>query len=245
MIPRTSENDLFLSSTSASPVMSSESETPKITLHWLEKSRSQRILWLLEELKVPYDIKTYKRDSKTGIAAPELKVIHLSANPPSSPLGLCYCRVGLGCRVPNLALWSLFDPTKWKPGCEERSAARRRIHALPLLHALLRGSLMSLLVVLMLSNNIKTAPVPFFIRPLPRRSQGKSINHTSIPILSPISTFSRSNCHPSQWRTVSLRRKITGADMMMSFPVIVVTSELGDRGMNKETYPKLFAYASC
>ena len=47
-----------------------------LTLHHLETSRSQRILWLLEELQVPYEIKRYQRDKKTKLAPPELKAIH-------------------------------------------------------------------------------------------------------------------------------------------------------------------------
>lgn len=47
----------------------------KIILHWLEKSRAQRILFLLEELSVPYQIKTYKR-TKDGLGPPELKQVH-------------------------------------------------------------------------------------------------------------------------------------------------------------------------
>ncbi|KAB0569756.1 glutathione S-transferase [Pseudomonas palleroniana] len=47
-----------------------------ITVHHLNNSRSQRILWLLEELGLPYEIKRYQRDSKTNLAPPELKAIH-------------------------------------------------------------------------------------------------------------------------------------------------------------------------
>ena len=47
-----------------------------ITIHHLNNSRSQRILWLLEELEVPYDIKFYQRDSVTNLAPPELKAVH-------------------------------------------------------------------------------------------------------------------------------------------------------------------------
>jgi glutathione S-transferase len=47
----------------------------KITLHWLEVSRSHRILWLLEELQIPYELKTYKR-GKDKLADPKLKEIH-------------------------------------------------------------------------------------------------------------------------------------------------------------------------
>lgn len=46
-----------------------------ITVHHLNDSRSQRILWLLEELGLPYEIKSYQRDPKTRLAPPELKAI--------------------------------------------------------------------------------------------------------------------------------------------------------------------------
>jgi glutathione S-transferase len=47
-----------------------------LTLHHLNDSRSQRILWLLEELGTPYEIKRYQRDPKTRLAPPELKAVH-------------------------------------------------------------------------------------------------------------------------------------------------------------------------
>jgi glutathione S-transferase len=47
-----------------------------ITVHHLNESRSQRILWLLEELGTPYEIKFYKRDATTNLAPPELKAVH-------------------------------------------------------------------------------------------------------------------------------------------------------------------------
>lgn len=47
-----------------------------IIVHHLNNSRSQRILWLLEELALPYDIKHYQRDAKTNLAPPELKAIN-------------------------------------------------------------------------------------------------------------------------------------------------------------------------
>ena len=47
-----------------------------ITVHHLENSRSQRILWMLEELGLDYDIKRYERDPKTMLAPPELKRVH-------------------------------------------------------------------------------------------------------------------------------------------------------------------------
>ena len=47
-----------------------------IIVHHLEKSRSQRVLWLLEELELPYRIVRYARDPKTMMAPPELRQIH-------------------------------------------------------------------------------------------------------------------------------------------------------------------------
>ena len=47
-----------------------------IVVHHLNDSRSQRILWLMEELGVPYDIEFYQRDAQTRLAPPELKAIH-------------------------------------------------------------------------------------------------------------------------------------------------------------------------
>ncbi|WP_293880572.1 glutathione S-transferase [Sphingomonas sp.] len=47
-----------------------------LTVHHLNESRSQRILWLLEELGLPYDIKFYERDATTRLAPPALKAVH-------------------------------------------------------------------------------------------------------------------------------------------------------------------------
>jgi len=47
-----------------------------LTLHHLNDSRSQRILWLFEELGVPYEVRKYQRDEQTRLAPPELKAVH-------------------------------------------------------------------------------------------------------------------------------------------------------------------------
>lgn len=47
-----------------------------IIVHHLENSRSQRVLWMLEELELPYDVRRYERDRKTMLAPPELRQIH-------------------------------------------------------------------------------------------------------------------------------------------------------------------------
>lgn len=47
-----------------------------VTVHHLENSRSQRVLWLLEELEIPYEVRRYARDRKTMLAPPELRSVH-------------------------------------------------------------------------------------------------------------------------------------------------------------------------
>lgn len=47
-----------------------------LVVHHLENSRSQRVLWLLEELGVPYEVKRYERDKKTNLAPPALMKVH-------------------------------------------------------------------------------------------------------------------------------------------------------------------------
>lgn len=47
-----------------------------LTLHHLNDSRSQRILWLLEELGAPYELRRYQRDAQTRLAPPELQAVH-------------------------------------------------------------------------------------------------------------------------------------------------------------------------
>lgn len=47
-----------------------------LIVHHLNNSRSQRVLWLLEELALPHEIRAYRRDSETSLAPPELKAVH-------------------------------------------------------------------------------------------------------------------------------------------------------------------------
>lgn len=47
-----------------------------LTVHHLGKSQSERIVWLCEELEIPYDLKVYTRDVRTMLAPPEYKALH-------------------------------------------------------------------------------------------------------------------------------------------------------------------------
>jgi glutathione S-transferase len=67
-----------------------------ILVHHLENSRSQRVLWLLEELGVPYEVKRYERDKQTMLAPPELKAVHpLGKSPVITDDGQTLAETGL------------------------------------------------------------------------------------------------------------------------------------------------------
>ncbi|WBO24170.1 glutathione S-transferase family protein [Sphingomonas abietis] len=66
-----------------------------IVVHHLENSRSQRILWLLEELGLPYEIRHYRRDPKTMLAPPELRKVHpLGKSPVIEDEGIVLAETG-------------------------------------------------------------------------------------------------------------------------------------------------------
>jgi glutathione S-transferase len=66
-----------------------------ITVHHLENSRSQRILWLLEELTLPYEVKRYERHPRTMLAPPELERVHpLGKSPTIEDNGLVLIETG-------------------------------------------------------------------------------------------------------------------------------------------------------
>lgn len=66
-----------------------------IKLHYLNRSRAKRILWLLEEIGQPYETVLYQRDAKTSLAPPELKLVHpLGKSPVIEIDGICLAESG-------------------------------------------------------------------------------------------------------------------------------------------------------
>ena len=81
-----------------------------ITVHHLNNSRSQRILWLLEELGADYEIVSYQRDSETNLAPPELKQAHpLGKSPLIEDGGTCVAESGA---IIQLSLIHISEPTR-------------------------------------------------------------------------------------------------------------------------------------
>ncbi|KAK9476631.1 glutathione S-transferase [Lipomyces japonicus] len=129
-----------------------------ITLHWLEKSRSHRILWLLEELQIPYDLKTYKRDSKTFLADPALTKVHpLGKSPVIEDNGKVIAESGLIVEY----LIDKYGPFLQPDSDDNKLKVKYFLHYA-------EGSLQPVVFLLYLSQRVRSAPMPFFIRPIAR-----------------------------------------------------------------------------
>jgi glutathione S-transferase len=131
-----------------------------ITVHHLENSRSQRIVWLLEELGIDYEIKRYGRDKHTGLAPPELLEVH--------PLGKAPVIVDGDRTVAESGaiieyLMYEYDDGRLRPqeGTEERLAYNYWLHYA-------EGSFAPLMILSLVLSRIEEAPMPFFLRPVAR-----------------------------------------------------------------------------
>lgn len=142
-----------------------------ITLHHLNNSRSQRILWMLEELGVPYQIKRYQRDPKTMLAPPELRAIHpLGKSPVITDAELTLAESGA--IIEYLA--DRYGDGRLIPahGTPQRLRCNYWLHYA-------EGSAMPPLLLKLVLNRVRTAPAPFFVKPIAKRIANK-VDHSFI-----------------------------------------------------------------
>src|SRR5690606_30679306 len=140
---------------------------PMITVHHLETARSQRVLWLLEELGVPYDLKVYKRNRVTRLPPPELKAVHpLGKSPVITDGGqaIAESAVILEHLVDQYGAQAQGDLAHLQPakGTPEHAQSRFWMHCA-------EGSLMTWLVMKLIFVTIPTQPMPVFVRPIARK----------------------------------------------------------------------------
>ncbi len=132
-----------------------------LTVHHLNNSRSQRVLWLLEELDVPYEIVRYARDPKTMLAPAELRAIHpLGKSPVVTDDGRTFAESGaiIEYLVERYGNGRLAPP----PGSPERHDYTYWLHYA-------EGSAMPPLLLKLVALRIAHAPMPFFARPIARK----------------------------------------------------------------------------
>jgi glutathione S-transferase len=198
-----------------------------ITVHHLNNSRSQRILWLLEELGLPYEIKRYTRDPETKLAPPELRAVHpLGKSPVITDEGNTVAESGavISYLLGRYGNGRLIPPQ----GTPESLAYTYWLH-------FAEGSAMPPLLMKLVFDKIETAPMPFFVKPI-ARAISKNVNSVLItPNLERNLAFMESTLTQSEWFAGA---EFTAADIQMSFPV---EASRGRGGLNASR-PRLMRF---
>ena len=179
-----------------------------LTLHHLNNSRSQRVLWLLEELGIPYQLVRYQRDPKTMLAPPALAAVH--------PLGKSPLIVADGHVIAESAVIIEYLIDRYGAGRfgPAPGTDARRDQSYWLYYA--EGSLMPLLLLKLVFARVASAPAPFFIKPLVKGIARKAQASFGEPQLYRQLDYVNDHLKDRQW---FLGDTLSGADFQMSFPL--------------------------
>ncbi len=179
-----------------------------LIVHHLENSRSHRILWLLEELGVDYDIKHYQRDKTTSLAPPELLAVHpLGKSPVISDGDVTVAESGLIVEY----LIEKYGNGRLMPAAGTPAHLQFRYW----LHYA-EGTFMPLMIVALVLNRIETAPVPFFLKPITKQIAAKAMAGYAGPNIRLNLNYLEATLQQSRWFCGD---EMTGADILMSFPI--------------------------
>jgi glutathione S-transferase len=196
-----------------------------IVVHHLNNSRSQRILWLLEELGLDYEIRKYQRDPKTMLAPPELRAVHPLGKSPVISEGDTVVAES-GAIVEHLtARANALAPA---PGSPER------LHYTHFLHYA-EGSLMPPLLLKLVFDRVENSPAPFFVRPIARAIANKVKGSFVLPQIRTHLDFLEGELGKRTWFAGSA---FSAADIQMSFPLEAAAARGGLDGR----YPNLVAF---
>ena len=198
-----------------------------IVVHHLNNSRSQRVLWLLEELGLAYDIKRYERDKTTMLAPPELRQIHpLGKSPVLTDGDLTLAesgaiieylveRYGDGCLAPAKELPAYLRYRYWLHYAE--------------------GSLMSPLLLKLVFDKMETSPMPFFVKPIAKAIAGQVKSSFIMPQLDVHLDYLEAELGKAEW---FVGDEFTAADVQLSFPIEAAAA----RGGLTASRPRLMRY---
>jgi len=187
-----------------------------LIVHHLNESRSQRLLWLLEELGLSYQIKRYQRDPETMLAPESLRAVHpLGKSPVLSDGELVLAESGaiMEYVIERYGNGRLIPPL----GSNEHLRYRYWLHYA-------EGSLMPPLLLKLVFDRLERAPAPFFIKPVVRGIAAKVRSAFIDPQLTLHLDYIESELGKSTWFAGS---ELTGADIQMSFPLEAARSRAG------------------
>ena len=190
-----------------------------LIVHHLNNSRSQRVLWLLEELGVPYEIKHYERDPKTMLAPPELRAIH--------PLGKSPVIVDDGQTIAESGAIIEYLVDKYGQGRFAPAAGTpERLRYTYWMHYA-EGSAMPPLLLKLVALRIAGAPMPFFAKPIARKIAATLQSSFIDPQLKLHLGYINKELSATGW---FVGTDFTAADVQMSFPLEAATARGGMEG---------------
>ncbi len=187
-----------------------------ITVHHLNNSRSQRVLWLLEELEVPYEIRKYERDSETMLAPPSLLQVHPLGKSPvitDGELTLAESGAIIEYLVDRYGGGRLIPA----PGTPERLRYTYWLH-------FAEGSAMPPLLLKLIFDRMPKARMPFFVKPIARGLSSKVLATIVEPNLKRQLDFMEAELGKSEWFPGP---DFSAADIQMSFPIEAAAQRAG------------------
>lgn len=198
-----------------------------LTVHHLNNSRSQRILWLLEELGLPYEVKRYERDAQTMLAPPALRQVHpLGKSPVLTDGANTVAESGAIIEY----LLSRHGGGRLRPpeGTDERLRFTYWLH-------FAEGSAMPPLLLKLVFGRVQSAPMPFFVKPIARGIAKNVLSRFVEPNLKAQLDFMEAELSQRDWFAGP---EFSAADIQMSFPLEAATSRGGLDGSR----PRLKAF---
>ncbi len=199
-----------------------------LTLHHLNNSRSQRILWCLEELGLDYEIKRYERDPVTIRAPQSLKNVHaLGKSPVITDGDKVIAESGAIIEY----LLTRDAKQRFIPKDEQGLIDYRYW-----LH-FSEGSLMPPLVMRLVFEKMKTSPMPFFVKPIAKGIADKVLKTFVMPEVRSMLEYINDWLAEREWFAGN---ELSGADFQMSFPLEASMA----RGLVDDRYPHIRRYVS-
>jgi glutathione S-transferase len=198
-----------------------------IIVHHLNNSRSQRILWLLEELGVPYELKRYQRDPKTMLAPASLRAVHpLGKSPVIIDDGMTLAESG--------AIIEYLADTYGHGQLIAAAGSAERLQQSYWLHYA-EGSAMPPLLLKLVFKRVESAPVPFFVKPV-SKGIARKVQHDFVdPQLKLHLDYLDGQLGDRSW---FVDDAFSVADIVMSFPLEAFAA----RGGLDQRYPRLSAW---
>jgi glutathione S-transferase len=198
-----------------------------IVVHHLNNSRSQRVLWLLEELGVEYDLRRYQRDPVTMLAPPELKAVH--------PLGKSPVVMDGNLTLAESGAIVEYIADRYGGGRLARPHdSPERVGYIYWLHYA-EGSAMPPQLLKLIFDRVVAAPMPFFVRPILRKVHANVMRMFIGPQLQLHLDYLESQLAAAPWFCGA---EFSAADIQMSFPLEIAVARSG----LDERRPKLMGF---